>query len=196
MTKLFLICSVICLSFSMSNIAQSAIDLVDIRAVKSIAINEIMIDDQIELVAYVLVEFINANPTRVKISDGAFDISFSQEGKSRQNFGKTNADITIPPATLKDSNKPPAPDNIIPATLEHRLEVRLGKADDTSTIERLVKLFNMVGNTDQNINMHLAGDADFGIESSGATARTGYAFSNMRINFDFVPNRQRSVVFE
>jgi len=154
------------------------VDQLDIKAIKSIS----LIQHKDEFRAAVVVQFSTTAESALKFRKANFVITLD-DGKGQPILlGHTESEEMLFPAS-KDG---------IETLTEETLNVFVGK-NEIDTINRLIQLFNLIGNPDAEFTMRLSGTTEV-----GTRARRGWIYQGeIEIEeFTFHPTIQREVLFK
>ena len=175
--QLLTILSLYCFSGFSYAISLEMVDELDIKAIKSISLKQA----KDEFRAAVIVQFSNASKSTIKFRNADFVITFKNEGEK----------ILLGTARPKELIFPASKDNTTQLT-EKVLDVHVGK-NAVDTINRLIGLFNLIGNPDSEFAMILSGVTEVGIK-----AKRGWLYQGEVEIEDFVfhPTIQREVLFK
>lgn len=167
--------------YSLGTASAISIELVDklnIKAIKSIN----LIKTNEELRASVVVQFSTSAPVALKFKKANFAILFKSDDGTQIYLGTTQSEELIFPASEAGSEK----------LIEEKLDVFVGK-NEADTINRLIQLFNLIGNPDSEFEMILSGSTKI-----GTRAKRGWIYQG-RVeieDFIFYPTIQREVLFK
>ena len=154
------------------------INHIDIKAIKSINLQKI--NDQFK--AEVVVQFSTSAEAAVKFKQADFVITFTNGKDQEIHLGTTQPAEIIFPASESGNEE----------LSEKKLDVLVGE-DNIETINRLVKLFNLIGNPNSEFAMKLTGSTEIGVK-----AKRGWIYQG-RVqleDFTFHPTIQREVLFK
>jgi hypothetical protein len=154
------------------------INHIDIKAIKSINLQKINNDFQAEVV----VQFSTSAEAAVKFKQADFVITFTDGNHQKIHLGTTQPAEIIFPASKSGNEE----------LIDKKLEVLVGE-DNLETINRLVKLFNLIGNPNAEFAMILTGSTEIGVK-----AKRGWIYQG-RVqleDFTFHPTIQREVLFK
>ncbi|NJO16619.1 MAG: hypothetical protein HC877_13010 [Thioploca sp.] len=175
---LILIMSNLLGSRSYAALSLDIINHIDIKAIKSINLQKV----NNEFKAEVVVQFSTSAEAAVKFKQADFVITFTNGKDQKIHLGTTQpAEILFP-----------ASDSGHEELTETKLEVLVGE-DNLETINRLVKLFNLIGNPNSEFAMILTGSTEVGVK-----AKRGWIYQG-RVqleDFTFHPTIQREVLFK
>jgi len=154
------------------------IDKLDIKAIKSIHLKQ----TETEFRAQVVVQFSTLAPTAIKFRDANFVITFKDDQEQIIHLGTTQSAELLFPAS-EDGHE---------QLKDERLDVVVGQ-NDIKTVQRLIHLFNLIGNPNAEFSMILSGTTEVGVQ-----AKQGWFYQG-RIEiegFTFHPTIQREVLFK
>jgi hypothetical protein len=154
------------------------INHIDIKAIKSINLQRI----NNEFKAEVVVQFSTSAEAAVKFKQADFAITFTNGKDQKIYLGTTQPTEIIFPASKSGNEE----------LSEQKLDVLVGE-DNLETINRLVKLFNLIGNPNSEFAMILTGSTEVGVK-----AKRGWIYQG-RVqleDFTFHPTIQREVLFK
>jgi len=154
------------------------VDQLDIKAIKSINI----IQNEDEFRAAVVVQFSTSAKSALKFRKANFVITLDDGKGQGILLGNTESEEMLFPAS----------ENGIETLKEETLDVFVGK-NEINTINRLIQLFNLIGNPDAEFTMRLSGTSEVGTK-----ARRGWIYQGeVEIEeFTFHPTIQREVLFK
>ncbi|MDM8568384.1 hypothetical protein QUF50_02485 [Thiotrichales bacterium HSG1] len=156
------------------NIAEQ----LDIKAIKSIN----LVQTENKFRAFITVQFSNSSPIAMKFKRSNFNINFQDD---------RGADIflgTVQPQKILF----PASKNGVASLIEKKLEVLVGE-DNTNDINRLINLFNLIGNPNSEFAMILSGTTEVGTKTKRGWLYQGQVEIE---DFIFYPTIQREVLFK
>jgi hypothetical protein len=159
-------------------ISLDIIDKVDIKAIRSIN----LIKEEHNYRAAVVVQFITTATSALKFQNCDFQLFFREDEKPEIALGTSQPKEILFPASETGQ----------PVLIEKQLEVKVGK-NEQATVERLIDLFNLIGNPESQFAMIISGTTEIGIK-----ARRGWIYQG-RIelaDFTFYPTIQREVLFK
>jgi len=159
-------------------ISLDIIDKVDIKAIRSIN----LIKHEQDYRAMVVVQFSTTATSSLKFKECDFKLSFRESEKMEIFLGTTQPKEILFPASETGQA----------ILVEKQLEVMVGK-NETATVERLIELFNLIGNPKSQFAMIISGTTEI-----GAKARRGWIYQG-RVkleDFIFYPTIQREVLFK
>jgi len=158
--------------------ALTLVDQIDIKAIKSINLNQ----TEQEFRADVVVQFSTLAKAAIKFRQADFIILFKDDKGKDIYLGTTHADEILFPGSQNGTEK----------LIEIQLDVYVGK-NNLKTVTRLIELFNLIGNPDSEFTMMLSGTTEVGTK-----AKRGWIYQG-RIEieeFAFNPTIQREVLFK
>lgn len=154
------------------------IDKVDIKAIKSIS----LIKNQDDFRAEVVVQLSSWAQVALKFKTADFVITFKDDKGQDIFLGTTQPEEIVFPQSEEG----------LETLTDQKLEVFVGK-NNIDTINRLIHLFNLIGNPNSEFTMVLSGTTEIGMK-----AKRGWIYQE-RIeleNFTFHPTIQREVLFK
>ena len=159
-------------------ITPNIADQLDIKAIKSIHL--IQIEKKIR--AFIVVQFSNSASIAMKFKNSNFLINFQDDREADVFLGTTKPEKILFPAS----------ENGIDSLVEKKLEVFVGE-NNIDTINRLMKLFNLIGNPDSEFAMILSGTTEVGTKTKRGWLYQGQVEIE---DFVFYPTIQREVLFK
>ena len=175
-----------------TTLAQS--DIEKIGQIKMVSINKLQIvANNDEYLANITVTFINNSTNAIKLKDGRFDTSLAS----------TNSQIDAGPAVLSELVIPAARPGAgggffghgtaaTPGLVEQVISVDLG-ARNPETMEKIIKLVNLMGDTSADMNMNLKGTTQIGVQINDGWVFRGN--DSYTVELKFVPTVKREVLF-
>ncbi|MCK5876243.1 MAG: hypothetical protein KAG43_01310 [Candidatus Marithrix sp.] len=153
-------------------------DQLDIKAIKSIK----LIQTEKKFRVFIVVQFSNSAIIDMKFKRSNFTINFQDDRGADVFLGTTQ------PKEIFFS----ASENGIASLTEKKLEVFVGE-NNIDTINRLMNLFNLIGNPDSEFAMLLSGTTEVGTRT-----KRGWLYQGqIKIeDFRFYPTIQREVLFK
>ncbi len=150
----------------------------DIGAIKSLQVSE----DDSGYYSNVEVLIQNKGNKPLKLKNTNFEVKFREDQKVLP-LGIAEIDeLIVPPSTEETSSS---------GEIAVELNVKIGPKDN-KTVERLLHLFNIVGNPSNSLIMVLEGTGEFGTKvENGWIYHTG-----MKAELEFVPTIQREILFK
>ncbi|MGB3975371.1 MAG: hypothetical protein WBM02_00930 [bacterium] len=128
--------------------------------------------------------FVNKGLTDVKLRNAEFEVSLKTDDKEFY-IGKGKFDELVFQAAEQKE------DSIVPYEFKPELEIKIGPKNDETT-QKLMTLFNIIGNPDVSFTLLLKGTSEVGLKGEkGWLYQTGFA-----VEFEFKPKYQRTVLFE
>jgi len=164
----------------------------DITAIKTMRFEERGAD----LMAKTGLVFSNAADSEIKLRNGEFRISV-------KSVDRAAADRNAPPKTTPIGTGKleelvfPAASRVEggaskPGQLLKEMEIKVGPRDDKTTMQRLIALFNIVGDPASTFTLILEGTCEVGIK-----AEKGWIYqSGITVELEFQPSIQREVLFK
>ncbi len=159
-------------------ISPNIADQLDIKAIKSI--NLVQTDKKFR--AFIVVQFSSSATIDMKFKHSNFLINFQDNMEADVFLGTTQPTEIFFPAS----------ENGIDSLVEKKLEVLVGE-NNINTINRLMNLFNLIGNPDSEFAMILSGTTEVGTKT-----KRGWLYQGQVTIEDFVfyPTIQREVLFK
>jgi hypothetical protein len=163
---------------TVSAISLEMVDKLDITAIKSIN----LLQNQEEFQASVVVQFSSLAESALKFKQADFAITFKDRKGTEIYLGTTQSEELVFPAS-KDGNI---------QLVDEKLNVFVGK-NEAKTIERLIQLFNLLGDPDAEFEMILSGTTEVGTRT-----KRGWIYQGKVELEDFIfnPTIQREVLFK
>ncbi|MDM8567426.1 hypothetical protein QUF74_17475 [Candidatus Halobeggiatoa sp. HSG11] len=159
-------------------ISPNIADQLDIKAIKSI--NLIQTDKKFR--AFIVVQFSSSAPIAMKFKRSNFMINFQDDRGADVFLGTTQPKEILFPAS----------ENNVASLTEKKLEVFVGE-NNINTINRLMNLFNLIGNPDSEFAMILSGTTEVGTKTKRGWLYQGQVEIE---DFVFYPTIQREVLFK
>jgi hypothetical protein len=159
-------------------ISPNIADQLDIQAIKSI--NLIQIEKKFR--AFIVVKFTSSAPIAMKFKRSNFVINFQDDRGADVFLGTTQPEEILFPASEIG----------IVSVIEKKLEVDVGE-NNINTINRLMNLFNLIGNPDSEFAMILSGTTEVGTKTKRGWLYQGKVEIE---DFVFYPTIQREVLFK
>ncbi|HHB93263.1 MAG TPA: hypothetical protein ENK59_08650 [Thioploca sp.] len=159
-------------------IPSNIVDHLDIKAIKSIHL--IKLENKFR--AFIVVQFSSSASITIKFKNSNFIINFQDDRGADVFLGKTQPEMILFPAS----------ENGIDSLIEKKLEVFVGD-DNLDTINRLMNLFNLIGNPDSEFAMILSGTTEVGTKTKRGWLYQGQVKIE---DFIFYPTIQREVLFK
>jgi hypothetical protein len=159
-------------------ISLEIVDKLDIKAIKSITLKQ---SDE-DFRAIVVVLFSTQAKTAVKFKKANFVITLKDDKDKKVRLGTTQSEVLSFPASKDGTER----------LKEESLDVFVGK-NNLDTLNRLIQLFNLIGNPDLEFTMILSGTTEVGTK-----AKRGWIYQGeVEIEaFTFHPTIQREVLFK
>ena len=159
-------------------ISPTIADQLDIKAIKSIHL--IQIEEKFR--AFIVVQFSSLAPIEMKFKHSRFMINFQDDRGAEVFLGTTQPEEILFPAS----------ENGVASLMEKKLEVFVGE-NHINTINRLMNLFNLIGNPDSEFAMILSGTTEVGTKTKRGWLYQGKIEIE---DFIFYPTIQREVLFK
>ncbi len=159
-------------------ISSNIADQLDIKAIKSIHLIQL----EKKFRAFIVVQFSSSASIAIKFKNSNFLINFQDDREADVFLGKTQPETILFPAS----------ENGIDSLVEKKLEVFVGE-NNIDTINRLMNLFNLIGNPDSEFAMILSGTTEVGTKTKRGWLYQGQVKIE---DFIFYPTIQREVLFK
>jgi len=141
-------------------------------------------------VAHVEITFQNHNTNALKLRHGNFQTRIGPESKPVEAGQASLPELEIPGAKIGKGRAAPP---ITAGTVAKRIEVILGPKND-QTVEKIVRLLNVIGDTTRDVVMGLKGTTEVGIQvADGWVFKQGDAYE---VELKFKPSIKREVLFK
>lgn len=189
LTALIATAAIAALNTAKADFSPYMVDKVSIVSVDKMTIQTN--DDQYQL--RVGLTFQNENPTACKLRKGSFrTVAIGKHLASDSKSAVTN-NLEIGQGEINDLVLPGSDGKDNKGITTAELIVDLGH-QDADTMARIISLWNLVGNTDNQVSLFLDGTAEV-----GAQLKNGYVFplgAPYEVELTFQPKLQRSVLFQ
>jgi hypothetical protein len=182
---------------------RAEIDPAKLGKIDIVSINKMVISKVVEAgnVVYKLnvdLTLQNGNVEAVKLRNGKFQTQAiaqvpkeSKEGKEAKEYETVTLDIGE--GDLAELVLPGTGDKKAPRTTEAQISVTVGPMGDT-TVEKMIKLWNVVGNPESLVSLGLKGTSEVGYElPRGWVIEPGRRYE---VDLKFEPKLQRRVLFQ
>jgi hypothetical protein len=164
---------------------QTSMAQADLGAVSLTAIKSMHIDSEAgRYFADVLVLIQNKSDKTIRLKDYVFDVDFKQ-GEEITPFGTAPLEEAVINGATGEG------EGSTPGQYEATLRIDIGpKGSDT--MDRLLQLFNVIGDPSNTLNLILEGTGEVGTRlPNGWASQTG-----IKLELEFVPTIQREVLFK
>jgi len=159
-------------------ISPNIADQLDIKAIKSIN----LVQTENKFRAFIVVQFSSSALIAMKFKNSNFLINFQDDIEADVFLGTTQPEEILFPAS----------ENGIASLVDKKLEVFVGE-NNINTINRLMNLFNLIGNPDSEFAMILSGTTEVGTKTKRGWLYQGQVKIE---DFVFYPTIQREVLFK
>ena len=163
---------------TVSALSLEMVDKLDIKAIKSIK----LIPNKEEFRASVVVQFSSLAESALKFKQTDFAITFKDRKGTTIYLGTTQSEELVFPASENGKIQ----------LVDEQLNVFVGK-NEAETINRLIQLFNLLGDPDAEFEMILSGTTEVGTRT-----KRGWIYQGKVELEDFIfnPTIQREVLFK
>jgi hypothetical protein len=174
--------------------ARAGLDASVVGKMEIVSVNKMIIETVDD--GYVLrvgLTFQNGNPEAYKLRQGVFTTKAIAKHWEQGTEKPEVTSLEIGQGTLEQLELPGTADKTAKGKTTAEIVVRQG-AKDPATTERIIALWNLVGNAENQISLSLVGSAQIGQEVS-----RGWVFEGNKaydVELTFVPKLQRKVLFE
>jgi hypothetical protein len=153
----------------------------DIKAIKKMQ----FVEKGKDLVAQNVLVFSNAGDSDVKLRNAEFKVSLKSADKVvPMGVGKL-AELVLPAAKKGEG------DALTPSELVQEMEIKVGPKDD-ETIQKLITMFNIIGDPGTTFTLVLEGTSEV-----GAKSEKGWIYQKgITVELEFQPSIQREVLFK